>query len=393
MTERRWGWPPDDRLNTSPPPYPWSPLLPHPPPPRPHHHAALPASQTWPPVPLSEAPLGGGTVCHLADEHPQPVRLLPEEWAHWQTLHQPQQVSRLLWHQLVSQIHEWPGFLWDLGPPAIPGRIQRQERLLRPVRWAQGGHPPRGPQTAGLQPGAGRDRPENLQEGHGQAALWPHPGDVQDRVRPDQRWRASADPRSGGRVVGPCALPLSEAAGPRGPQICRDQRLRQLPAQEPQGHRENAAAHDLGVQPRTTCTTGTVSVWTFVNVPCLTKSWRVLLLRSVFHFLSTDVWLSQSLKKILHLDKEASVSWSVAPGVFSAVDKAPGLFYKAEESIFSKQARALARKAPSKLQGGKPSCSFLFYRSETSHYTLPKLQATSRLHAPLSGARIFLCLE
>ena len=114
------------------------------------HHAALPASQTWPPVPLSEALAGGGIVCHPVDEHPQPVRLLPEEWTHWQTLHQPQQVSRLLWHQLVPQIHERSGFLRDLGSLTIPRRFQCQECLLCPVRWAQRGHPSCGAQTTWL---------------------------------------------------------------------------------------------------------------------------------------------------------------------------------------------------------------------------------------------------
>lgn len=108
------------------------------------HHAALPASQTWPPVPLSEALAGCGIVCYLVDEHPQPVCLLPEEWTHWQTLHQPQQVSCLLWHQLVPQIHERPGFLWDMGSPTILRRFQCQECLLCPVRWTEGGHSSRG---------------------------------------------------------------------------------------------------------------------------------------------------------------------------------------------------------------------------------------------------------
>ncbi|CAF88136.1 unnamed protein product [Tetraodon nigroviridis] len=203
--------------------------------------------------------LVGGALCHFADEHPQPVRLLPEERAHRQTLHQPQQVSRLFSHQLVPQIHERPVLLRDVGPPALPGRLQCQERVLRPVRRAQGGHPARGAEEAGLQPGAGRYRPEDLQTGHRQAALRPHPGHVQDGVRQDQRGRPPPHPRCGGGLVGPGALPLPEAAGPRGAEVRRDQRLGQLLAKEPEGHRENAAAHDLGVQPGTARPAGTVS--------------------------------------------------------------------------------------------------------------------------------------
>ncbi len=149
-----------------------------------HEHAALPPTQAWPFVPVSEASLCHWAVCHPADEHTQPLRLFPKEWTHRPKVHQPQQVPSLFWHQLVSQVHEWTNILRDMGSPSLPGCLQCEKRFLCPVRGASWGYAEDCTQAFGLQSRAYWYWPEDLQAGNGSTSLWSYPGHVQDWVCP-----------------------------------------------------------------------------------------------------------------------------------------------------------------------------------------------------------------
>lgn len=214
MIEHQWFLP--WTFLTSPPLY-RTPL----PSPKPDH-AAFPAPQTGPSVPLPEAALHCGPVCCALDEHSYTSSLLSEEWTNRPPLHPSQQVPGLLWNQLVSQVYERASVLWVMGPTPFSRCLQCKERFLCPVWRATGRYAPHRPQATWIQPGTGRHWPENLQEGHWSTSLRPHPGHVQDRICTTQWRRSALDAWCSGGLVWPGPLPFAETAGQDSPEICGD---------------------------------------------------------------------------------------------------------------------------------------------------------------------------
>lgn len=150
----------------------------------------------------------------------------------------------------MPQVPQRAAAAGELGPSAPLRLLQCQERLLRAVRGAPRGQPPRRPQAPGLRAGARRHRHQDLPPRHRQGPLRPPPGPARHRVRQPQRRRAAPHPRRRGGLVGPGALPLAAPARPPGPPLRRDQGLGQLPAAQPEGLGAHAAPHYPRLQPR-----------------------------------------------------------------------------------------------------------------------------------------------
>lgn len=150
----------------------------------------------------------------------------------------------------MPQVPQRAAAAGELGPPAAPRLLQRQERVLRPLRGAPRGQPPRRAQAPGLGAGARRHRRQDLPPRHRQGPLRPPAGPARHRVRQPQRRRAAAHPRRRGGLVRPGALPLAAPARPPGAPLRRDQGLGQLPAAQPEGLGAHAAAHHARLQPR-----------------------------------------------------------------------------------------------------------------------------------------------
>lgn len=149
----------------------------------------------------------------------------------------------------MPQVPQRAAAAGELGPPAPLRLLQRQERLLRALRGAPRGQPPRRPQAPRLGAGARRHRHQDLPPRHRQGPLRPPPGPARHRVRQPQRRRAAPHPRRRGGLVGPGALPLAAPARPPGPPLRRDEGLGQLPAAQPEGLGAHAAPHYPRVQP------------------------------------------------------------------------------------------------------------------------------------------------
>ncbi|KAA8580708.1 hypothetical protein FQN60_013666 [Etheostoma spectabile] len=105
-------------------------------------------------------------------------------------------------------------------------------------------------------------------------------------------------------------------------------------------------------------------------------------------------FLLKNLKDTERMQLLMTLAFNPEPLVLQVlvVDKAQlldYLCYKEDTSISTHQARVLAHKAPSKLQGGKSSLSFLFHTSETSHYALPSTLGYTETTRPPCVVRIY----